>query len=68
MIEVLMPEAEELGCVNELQHIRQIVMNGTSAEQQVWVFRRALHSGATQEEAFKQVVDMLAHDTADNLG
>ena len=67
MIEVLMPEAEELGCVSELQHIRQIVMNGTSAEQQLWVFRRALHSGATQEDALIQVVDMLAHNTAENL-
>ena len=68
LIAVLMPEAERLGCVKELQHVRRIVMDGTSAEHQLWVFRRALHSGATQEEALKQVVDMLAHDTADNLG
>ena len=68
LIAVLMPEAQRLGCVKELQHVRRIVMDGTSAEHQLWVFRRALHSGATQEEALKQVVDMLAHDTADNLG
>ena len=68
LIAVLMPEAQRLGCVKELQHVRRIVMDGTSAEHQLWVFRRALHSGATQKEALKQVVDMLAHDTADNLG
>ena len=68
LIAVLMPEAERLGCVKELQHVGRIVMDGTSAEHQLWVFRRALHSGATQEEALKQVVDMLAHDTAANLG
>lgn len=68
MIGLLLPEAEQIGCVTELEHIRRIVVDGTSAEQQLWAFRQALDSGATQEEALIQVVDMLAHNTADNLG
>ncbi len=67
MIALLMPDAEEKGCVSELQHVRRIVMDGTSAEQQLWTFRRALNSGATDQEALVQVVDMLAANTAANL-
>lgn len=67
MIALLLPEAEEIGCVSELQHVRQIVMDGTSAERQLWAFRRALDNGATQQEALVQVVDLLAANTAANL-
>ena len=66
LMTILMPEAEELGCVRQLQHVRQIVMDGTSAEHQLWVFRRALNSGASQSEALVQVVDMLVNNTAAN--
>lgn len=68
LIAGLREEAEKLGCIKELEHIRQIVMDGTSADQQLWVFREALNSGASQEEALIQVVDMLVHNTAQNLG
>ncbi len=68
MIALLMPEAEEIGCVSELQHIRRIVMEGTSAERQLRMYGRARDNGANRREALIQVVDMLAHHTADNLG
>ena len=32
MLDILRPEAEELGCVRQLNRVRQIVMDGTSAE------------------------------------
>ncbi|MCQ3803619.1 MAG: carboxylate-amine ligase [bacterium] len=67
MIEMLIPDAEEMGCVDEVQHVRQIVMDGTSAERQLGSFRRALNRGATEQEALVQVVDMLADNTAANL-
>lgn len=67
MIELLMPEAEEMGCVSELLHVRRIVMDGTSAERQLWVFRHALNTGATEQEALMRVVDVLAENTAANL-
>ena len=49
LIALLMPEAEEAGCVDELLRVRHIVMDGTSAEHQLWVFRRALNDGAGPE-------------------
>ncbi len=67
MIALVLPEAEEIGCVSELQHVRQIVKDGTSAERQLWAFRRALNSGATEQEALVKVVDTLAANTAANL-
>ena len=67
MIALVLPEAEEIGCVSELQHVRQIVKNGTSAERQLWAFRRALNSGATEQEALVKVVDTLVANTAANL-
>lgn len=67
MIALVLPEAEEIGCVSELQHVRQIVKDGTSAERQLWAFRRALNSGATEQEALVKVVDTLVANTAANL-
>lgn len=67
MIELLTPDAEEMGCVDEVRHVRRIVMDGTSAERQLWAFRRAINQGATEQEALVEVVDMLAANTAANL-
>ncbi len=66
-MEILTPEAEELGCLPQLNRVRQIVMDGTSAEHQLWAFRRALNNEATQREALVEVVDMLVSNTAANL-
>jgi len=67
MVDILTPEAEELGCLPQLNRVRQIIMDGTSAEHQLWAFRRALNNGATQREALVEVVDMLVTNTAANL-
>lgn len=68
MIDLLTPEAEEIGCVEQLQHVRQIAMVGTSAERQVRCYERARKNGANRREALMEVVDMLAEHTAENLG
>ncbi len=67
MIDLLTPEAEEIGCVAQLQHVRQIAMVGTSAERQVRSYERARKNGANRREALMEVVDMLAEHTAENL-
>ena len=59
LIEMLKPEAEALGCVKELLHIRRIAAEGTSAARQRAVHGRALADGATSEEACRAVVDGL---------
>lgn len=63
LIELVRPDAEELGCVAEVEHARVIAAEGTSARRQVKAFDDALAGGASQEEALRAVVDELIADT-----
>ena len=63
LIMLVMPDAEELGCVTEVEHVRTITRRGTSADHQRHVFRRALESGASEAEAMHAVVDTLMTNT-----
>lgn len=60
LIDMLRPEAEALGCVKELLHIRRICAEGTSATRQRGVHAAAVAGGASPEDAMKAVVDALA--------
>ncbi|CAN5163844.1 carboxylate-amine ligase [soil metagenome] len=64
MLELLEPDAEELGCWKELAGIRTIVEGGTSADRQVATYRQALQAGASSDEALRTVVDQLIAETA----
>ena len=57
-------DAEELGCTDELLHIRNIVSNGTSADRQLKVFHDAIADGETRDAALKAVVRHLIAETA----
>ena len=63
LIEMVMPDAEALNCVAEIEHTRTICQRGTSADRQLAVYRGALEEGATEDEALKAVVDALIVDT-----
>jgi carboxylate-amine ligase len=63
MIEVLRPDADELGCLESLEHARSMVAGGTSAERQIRVYNSALEAGASTEKALRGVVDHLIEDT-----
>ncbi len=63
LISLSMPDAEELGCVEEVEHAREIVRRGTSSHRQVEVYERTLAGGATEAEALKAVVDWLIAET-----
>ena len=63
MIEMIRPDAEELGCVESVEHARTIVEGGTSADRQVKVYQAAVAGGANNEEALRAVVDYLLEDT-----
>ena len=63
IIELVRPDAEALGCKEEIQHIRTICRRGTSADRQLAVYLEALEGGATEDEAIKAVVDALIADT-----
>ena len=64
MIDMLRPDAEELGCWPEVERARTIVAEGTSAERQIARYQQAIEDGASNEEALKDVVDQLIEDTA----
>ena len=63
LIEMVMPDAEALDCVTEIEHTRTICQRGTSADRQLAVYNGALDEGASEDEALKAVVDTLIADT-----
>ena len=68
LLELIAPDAEYFGCVSEVEHLRTIVGRGTSAHQQIGVYRAALADGDSDEVAFSRVVDHLVATTAAGLG
>ncbi|MYJ81354.1 MAG: carboxylate-amine ligase, partial [Acidimicrobiaceae bacterium] len=63
LIEMVLPDAEALDCVAEIEHTRTICRRGTSADRQLATYHGALEEGATEDEALKAVVDVLVADT-----
>ena len=63
MLEIIAEDAEFLDCVAEVEHARNILQRGTSAHRQLKVYKDALSSGRSQQEALMDVVDMLIEDT-----
>jgi len=63
MITLVREEAETLGCVAEVEHIRRIAAEGTSADRQVMVFQSALAEGRNDQDALCAVVDHLIVET-----
>lgn len=56
-------EAERLGCRTEIERLRMIAAEGTSADRQVAVFERALSDGRGEKAALNAVVDHLVAET-----
>ncbi len=56
-------EAEKLGCRAEVEHLRTIVAEGTSADRQLAVFNAARADGADKAAALRAVVDHLIAET-----
>ena len=67
VIEMVSPHAEELGCIDELLHLRTIVEGGTSAHRQTATYHKAIEDGATSHEALRQVVQQLADEFTEGL-
>ncbi|WP_341912990.1 carboxylate-amine ligase [Ferrovibrio terrae] len=64
LLALIAEDADALGCVSEVQHARTILTRGTSAAQQMALYRQARNDGASRIEALRQVVDWLAQTTA----
>ena len=63
LLEMIAEDAEVLGCVEEVQHVKRILKRGTSAERQVKTFETAKAKGNGDEDALKAVVDDLLRET-----
>lgn len=61
------PDAEALGCLDEVQSIRQIFRRGTSAHRQVATHAQAIAEGASPDEALRAVVDRLIEETVTGI-
>ncbi len=66
-IDLLGPEAEEIGCLKELLHVRVIASGGSSAARQRRAFAAATEAGADRAEALRVVVDHLIEETVADL-
>jgi carboxylate-amine ligase len=64
LIGIVREDAENLGCLDVIEGVRDILARGTSAHLQVRTYEQALAEGATEKEALRAVVDMLIEETA----
>ena len=64
LIELVREDAHALGCVAEIEGLREIMRRGTSAHRQIRVYEDALQAGAGEAEALAAVVDWLIAETA----
>ena len=63
LLEMIGEDADALGCIKEVQHVKSILKNGTSAERQVKCYEAARASGMSNEDALKAVVDEILKET-----
>ncbi|MES9844658.1 MAG: carboxylate-amine ligase [Candidatus Sedimenticola sp. PURPLELP] len=63
IIELLREDAEHFNCVKELEHMRTILREGTSAHRQVAAYEQAIAQGKEHEEALHAIVDLLIDET-----
>jgi carboxylate-amine ligase len=63
IIDLVAEDAERLGCTQEVEHAREIVRRGTSAQRQIAVYEAAVAEGEGPEAALHRVVDWLVEET-----
>jgi carboxylate-amine ligase len=63
MLALVAPDAQALGCDQEIEHLRSIVRCGTSAHQQLAVYRSGRNHCRARGEALRGVVDWLVDTT-----
>jgi carboxylate-amine ligase len=63
LIELVAEEADALGCRAEVERLRLIAADGTSADRQLAVFNGALEEGLDKDVALQRVVDHLVAET-----
>lgn len=64
LIELLAEDIAFFGCEAEIEQIRKIIVDGTSADRQLALYQAETANGSSSEEALKKVVDQLIAETA----
>lgn len=67
LVTLLSEDAEDLGCLCEVQRARQIVANGNSAERQRQVFAEAIEAEDSRDAALRDVVRHLIAEFHEDL-
>ena len=67
MLDLIVEDAEALGCEKEVAAVRGILERGTSAHRQLRDYAREQAAGKSVEDSLKAVVDTLIKDTAAGL-
>ena len=63
LIEIVMPDAEALDCVDEVQSARKILERGTSAHRQVTTYDKCIAAGKPEQVALACIVQQLVEET-----
>ncbi|MGQ7794478.1 carboxylate-amine ligase [Faunimonas sp. B44] len=63
LLALVAEDSEALECRAEVEHVRRIVAEGTSADRQVATYRSALEAGQDEQGALRAVVDHLVRET-----
>lgn len=63
LLNELREDAEALGCVEDIEHARDIVKNGTGADRQLDLYRLATLNNRSSREALCEVVDAVVQET-----
>ncbi len=66
-IDLVIEDADRLGCLPSLQHLHRILDRGTSANSQLRVYNQARAKGASGDDALSEVVRWICETTA-NVG
>ena len=67
VVDELLEDAEALDCISDIEHARDIVKNGTSADRQLDLYRLELLNGKSNQEALREVVDSAIVETNEGL-
>lgn len=63
LIDLVREHAQALGCLNEVERLKEITQHGTSADHQINIYENSITNGATPQEARHAVVDWLIATT-----
>ena len=67
ILDLIREDAENFGCVSEVEHARQILTGGSSSHRQLGVYQSASERGADHQDSLCAVVDHLQAETKRGL-